>query len=397
MTRLMIALLCAGLAVPAMAADPGTPAAAEGAKAETKTAAAPKPSADKMVGDVMAVSGIKRDLERLPKTLQDGFRSSLEERTQNKKGALPPAVQQAMEASVKESFTAQGFVGAVTRALKKDYSEPRYSELLNDLSTPLATRIEELEKKDPPAEEVWSSFFVELKSDPASGPRMELIKRLDAARRSSDILGEVLVSVEKDMMRGVAIASGCVTERQLDGVEGSIKDKLEGLRDNGRYMSQALLAYTYREVNDADLTEYVNIFEKAGARHIYDVAYAAIGDELSQGNTRMVRSFMKAIRDQRLAQGDHSCEEAQPQAASGVPAAPTGASGVAPVPKPGSGVAAPAQKPAGAQKTAPRIIQGGAPGSKSAIPPEKRQGADARKCLELGSDKEIAACAEKFR
>lgn len=31
------------------------------------------------------------------------------------------------------------------------------------------------------------------------------------------------------------------------------------------------------------------------------------------------------------------------------------------------------------------------------VPPDKRRGADARKCLELGSNEAIAACAEKYR
>jgi len=41
--------------------------------------------------------------------------------------------------------------------------------------------------------------------------------------------------------------------------------------------------------------------------------------------------------------------------------------------------------------------QANPPVSKSAIPLEKRKGGDATKCLELGSNKEIAACAEKYR
>ncbi|HMC12867.1 MAG TPA: hypothetical protein VKG67_00800 [Gallionellaceae bacterium] len=41
--------------------------------------------------------------------------------------------------------------------------------------------------------------------------------------------------------------------------------------------------------------------------------------------------------------------------------------------------------------------QANPPVSKSAIPLEKRKGGDVTKCLELGSNQEIAACAEKYR
>ena len=44
-----------------------------------------------------------------------------------------------------------------------------------------------------------------------------------------------------------------------------------------------------------------------------------------------------------------------------------------------------------------RAQQADVPVSKSGIPLDKRQGGDATKCLELATNQEIAACAEKFR
>lgn len=70
---------------------------------------------------------------------------------------------------------------------------------------------------------------------------------------------------------------------------------------------------------------------------------------------------------------------AEPAAApaSAVPAVPAGAA-----------------QPPSAPETRPAQA-GVAP--KSSIPIEKRKGGDVTKCLELGSDREIAACAEKHR
>ncbi len=59
-------------------------------------------------------------------------------------------------------------------------------------------------------------------------------------------------------------------------------------------------------------------------------------------------------------------------------------------------VAAPAPAPAATQNEAAAPTT--APvGPRSGIPLSLRRGADATKCLELGPDKEIAACAEKYR
>ncbi len=49
------------------------------------------------------------------------------------------------------------------------------------------------------------------------------------------------------------------------------------------------------------------------------------------------------------------------------------------------------QAPGSGASEAPVLEEG------SGVPPEKRRGADARECLKFKTDKEIAACAEKFR
>lgn len=78
---------------------------------------------------------------------------------------------------------------------------------------------------------------------------------------------------------------------------------------------------------------------------------------------------------------------ALPEAASAPAAAQPPAPAAATPPAPVQPASAPAAAPQAAEE-----------GSKSAIPPEKRQGPDITKCLSDGvkTDKEIAACAEPY-
>jgi len=57
---------------------------------------------------------------------------------------------------------------------------------------------------------------------------------------------------------------------------------------------------------------------------------------------------------------------------------------------------APERRAPQANAPEPRALQANATVSSSSIPLHKRRGEDARKCLELGSNQEIAACAEKY-
>lgn len=370
-------LLCAGLMGSALAADSGGQAA---------TAAPAGP--DKVIADILTVSGLNAGFAKMAKSFADDFHKGLQE-AQGKRGqALPPDLQQALEASVRESLTAKGFATRVTRALKQDYDDKRYQELLADLSTPLARRMAELEARDDPPEQELGAFLQKLASNPLPAPRIDMIHRLDLASRSSDLVGTVVLTLNKAVLRGMAGAAGkCVSEGQLARAEEAMVQQAEETKDSYTSAMQTALTYTYREVSDSDLSVYVKIYEKDNSTHIHDVVHNALVAEYNDASARMGRSMIKAIRANLAASGNHSCDA--------VNAVDNGGTQLADAANPNAAAAsgvAPAQaQPSGAASA----VESEAP--KSAIPMQKRKGGDITQCLQAGSDKDIAACAEKYR
>ncbi len=381
MTRLAIVVLFASLMGPAMAAEAGKPAPAQETAAKTPNSGK-STNSSKVIADILTVSGMKKGLEGLPASFIDGFSSGLE-----KNEHLSSDLRQAMENSAKEAFTPDGFTGRVIRAMKKDYNEKNYQELLADLSTPVARRMAELEAKDDPSPQEFSAYNTQLGTNPLSAQRTDLLHRLDVASRTSDLMFTSRLIVSKGMMRGMAGANNkCVTEEQLKNAEASMEAKLNANKENMVSLATTILAYTYRDVSDADLTEYLRIYEKENSRHIHEVIYAAIVEEYNQASTRMGRGIMKAVKAKRAAMGDQACEDS-----AGAP--DTVAQARAADADSQAGSAVPSTTPAsGDQQAAPAV-------PKSSIPLEKRKGGDVTQCLEAGSksDKDIAACAEKFR
>jgi len=390
MSRLTIVLLFAGLMGPAWAADAGNKAPAGGLGADkAANAAAP----DKVIADILAASGMRASFDKIPRSMVADFRKGLED-AKGKNGPIPAELQQALEASVKDAFTAQGFAARVSRAMKQDYSEKNYQELLDDLSTPLAKRMAELGAKDEPTEQELGAFLTQLAGNPLPAQRIDTIHRLDLATHASDMVSTVVLSVNKGVLRGTAGGSGkCVSEGQLARTEAAMVQNMEAQKDNYSGARQTALTYAYRDVSDADLAEYVKIYEKANAKHIQDVIYAAMVDEYGDASARMGRGMVKAIRDRQAASGNHACDNldagGQPRGvrvaqAAGQAAQASGVPAVAP--------AQPAAQPSGR-------AEGPEATPKSSVPLEKRKGGDITQCLEAGSksDKDIAACAEKYR
>ncbi len=390
MTRLAIVVLFAGLIGPAMAADPETQAPPQ------KTAGAEKaPGSEKVIADILAVSGIQKTLEKAPGNFLAGFHNSLEKMQREKGGRLPPDLQEAMENSVRESYTPDGFMGRVTRAMKKDYNAKRYQELLADLSTPLALRMADLESKGEPSPQEFSDFNAQLANNPLSAQRSDLLHRLDVASGTTNMVIAVILSSNKGMMSGMANAGGsCVNTAQLKQSMSAMEAKINANRAELENVAITMLAYTYRDVSDADLAEYLRIYEKENSRHIHGVIYAAVVEEYSQASVRMGNGVMNAVKSKRAALGEQPCKY-NSGAANTIAQAQTDTAD-----QTGTEQASPEPVPAAASSVPASTEQQGTPVTpKSSIPLEKRQGGDITQCLEAGSksDKDIAACAEKYR
>lgn len=388
MSRLTIVLLCAGLMGSAMAADAPGKAPAQGAPEAAKGAQPAGP--DQVIADILSASGTKTAFENLPKSFADRFHKDLQEAEAKKGASIPPELQQAMESTVKDAFTAQGFTARASRAMKQDYDEKKYQELLADLSTPLARRMAELGSKGDPSEQELGAFLTQMANNPLPAQRIDLIHRLDVALRASDLVSTIVLSSNRGVLRGIAGANGkCPSEGQIARAEAAMVQQMEETKDGYSGAMQTSLTYAYRDASDADLAEYVRIYEKANAKHVRDVIYGATVEEYGDASARMGHAIMKAIRANVAASGSHACDGVDAPEKPGKPrVAAAGQTGAA------SGAAPATAQPAGAMEGS--STEGGAT-PKSSIPLDKRKGGDITQCLGAGSDKDIAACAEKFR
>ncbi len=99
-----------------------------------------------------------------------------------------------------------------------------------------------------------------------------------------------------------------------------------------------------------------------------------------------------AADDGKIAQAETATEPTEPGPVNGAPEAVAPAASAVPPAAAASAVPPAMTQPAAAPDNVPVL-------SKSSIPLEKRQGGDITQCLEAGtkSEKDIAACAEKYR
>jgi hypothetical protein len=387
MTRMAIVVLLASLMGPALAAEAGNAAPPQPAPA-----AAPAANPSKVISDILTVSGQKKALENMPGEFISGVHSRLESLQSENGARLQPGMQQAIEDSAKAAFTSDKFLARVTRAMKKDYNEKTYQALLADLSSPVARKMAELESRADPSPQVFKQFVNDLESTPLPAARASLLRRLDAASRTSELMYTALLATNKGLVRGLSSASGkCMSESQLKKTEATMEGRTKAAKTSLEEMAIDMMAYTYRDVSDAELSDYVKIYETAQSRHVGDVIFNAIVAEYGDASMNMGRGIAQSVRQKRAELNMPACED------SGAPTNVAGSQGIVdPVMQADSSTSSP---PEAASAPASGEQQGAPATPKSSIPIEKRKGGDITQCLESGNktDKEIAACAEKFR
>lgn len=256
--------------------------------APDKTAGAPARQAaspDKLIGDIMVVSGLKRTLDQLPEQILAGFKDA------GKQGKVSSAEMREMEKIAMASFSAQGFNQQAVAHLKKNFDQKRFQAHLDDISTPLAKRMTALEAKQATPEEL-GAFARSLAAKPLSAERVSLIRKLDAAGRANALGAEVVFSSMKGMMRVFSGAS----PKQVAAADRAMARQRPAVEENIRNAVQVAMAYAYKDVSDADLAEYTRIYEKENNKWMLGLVYAAITEEFQNASALMGERLEKLAR-----------------------------------------------------------------------------------------------------
>jgi len=309
------------------AAPPAKPQPAAAKQASPAKAVTPAPSPDKVIADVLAASGLNQHLDQLPQQLIGGVKQSSAQRSK-----ASPAILAAIEKGVTESFTAQSFHERLNADLKKNFDQKRMKAVLADFSTPEVKRMTELERASPPPQEL--AEFVRGKAASKLSPaRSDLIKRIDAATRASDLAVEAAFASMKAVASGVAGARAV----KAAAVDKAIEKQRISATANIRNSTFANLAFTYRDASDTDLERHAKLYEAENSKWFSGIVYA---------------SLLEEIKDAAAKAGERIAEL---------------------ISKPGQAA------------------------SLGARPARSKSGADARACLDRTTDAAIIKCAEQYR
>jgi hypothetical protein len=335
-------------AAPGPSAQAGSAAPAAAGPAETPA------NPDQLIDQVLTATGLRVQLDELPEQVvaaaKEGFATQ------------PQAVRalgKDFERILAESFTKEGFQRRVRDGLKASYDEKHLRALLSAASTPLAKKMIQLELAKPSQAEL-AAYANSLASKPIPPERKALLQRLDDASNSSGLGTEIALA----SMRAMALGAAGGNRNAASEIDRVVESQRPALSANVRKSELMNSAFTYRTATDAELSEYLKMYESDHGKWFTGVVSSALVAEFKSAAGQVGEKLAALVKSK------------QPAAST---VARAGEHAAAPADAPGSGTAPPA-----ATQPALALHQSG-----------RYPSGDLRSCLELRSTVEIIRCAEQ--
>lgn len=338
---------------------------------------------EQLIDQLLAVSGMKKSLQILPAQIAGDFMQAA-----LRSGASKDEERE-LETTLGDAFPKDGFLNPVRDALRKNYDDQRFAHLLQLLSAPLATRMLKLEEQEPRAADM-QNFLAQVSKSPLPPERIKLIQRMDGATQSSALLTAVTIA----SLEAMAHAAGDDCSNAAARVKGMIAQNRSQIEKSNRSTAQIMLAFTYRDVSDADLVGYVKVYEDKDARWVQDIAQAAIAGQLKRSMTQGaqgIKPIIQAHKRKKTMFAPKCGESESPNGDEPANEEPVKEEPVKEVRDSKKHISrVPDRKSISDRKV---IIAAGKPGGKVRRNPSP--GRDLRDCLLLATDAEVIACAEK--
>jgi len=240
---------------------------------------------DEMIEKLLTVSGIKNSLKKLEEQIVPNFK----EDTKGDREA--EEFQSQMQQIYTEAFLKDGFVNRLRDVLKENYDERRYEHMLQLLSTPLSMRMVDIESANIIPED-FQNFVSRVASQPLSPDRVSLIQRMDSATHTSELFTNIAIaSIESN---AIAMSDDCKVDIQK--IKSEVANERPEIEKANRSSAQVMLAFTYRDVSDADLSAYLKTYEYKDSRLLQSYILLAIEEQYRSSIEKVTQGIRQLVQ-----------------------------------------------------------------------------------------------------
>ena len=246
---------------------------------------------DPLLQDLYRLSGMERQLDQLPMIIQVGFDQAVD--ADNQLQALPRSVIDQMRASIAAAYEPQTVRRTILRECHARLSIVDLNTVLAWLDSPLGRKITRLEEaaSRPDALAGMQRYAQALQDAPPTPERLDMIRQLDAAVKATETGVEVAFNTQ--IAVAMAVAASLPVEQQPDHAQltAALEQRRPQIRNMVRGQTLIALLYTYQQVSEADLSEYIAFAASPAGTIYHDASIAGFKAALLEGGYRWGQSI----------------------------------------------------------------------------------------------------------
>ena len=256
----------------------------------TLTAWAAPVSKEATVNELMTLSGIEHTLQQIPKQVLAGFAQ------QGRK--LPVEQHQALRRALVDAFDVPMMQRHVATELQTNLRPEVMAKTMEWLRSDLGRKMTALENAagDPRSMQDLQAFMKRLEKTPPTQERLQLIRRLDMATNSTELLLDITESIT------VSLASAHDATLPATQRIGADRIRVQISRERGNWRPQAqnhvlvTMLYTYRAVGQQELEQYVGFLETEAGLDYCSQTSGAFKGAMDLGIQRATSAMMDILK-----------------------------------------------------------------------------------------------------
>ncbi|MGP9826684.1 hypothetical protein ACT048_19625 [Ectopseudomonas khazarica] len=171
-------------------------------------------------------------------------------------------------------FAGEAFCLDLAERVGQRFDEDQAEQARARLDGPLAQRFTAAERAVGEQPEVLGEYRQRLQQRPPRGARVELIRRLDAAARTTELASLLRYEVGKTQALLALRARG----ENLDETElqRQTQTQADAIRQSSQQAVESFMLYAYRQMPSDQLAEYASLYEQASVSQLLAVSLEVV-------------------------------------------------------------------------------------------------------------------------
>ncbi|MCP5292429.1 MAG: hypothetical protein H6938_07860 [Burkholderiales bacterium] len=208
----------------------------------------PNASPDALIDKIIVLSGLQKQINYVSEKL-------LEDIHQSPKKPDDPILVEEIEKIVTEVYKPEFFLQQLRNALKQNFKHEQLETLVQMFSTPLMQKITRIESREFDLDDL-EAFIENLVRTPLPTNRLRLLQDLETVTRTTEFVIELSISTRRALLMGRVNGDTEV----MNVFDSSINAQKKEIRDNTYQGVILIMAYSYQELTDLELDEYIQFY-----------------------------------------------------------------------------------------------------------------------------------------